>query len=111
MMNRELRRKYESKIKNDKRASKCPLCGYKSLFYSEPVLKPYEGEKTEFTKDDFDVVIKCEVCDGVVLAKEAVTKLIRPGVYLPMPLDIFQMALKYEEEHPDEGTGMEVSEN
>lgn len=111
MMNREQRRKYETQIKGKKNASICPLCGYKSLFYSEPVLKPYEGEKSEFTKDDFDVVIKCEVCGGVVLANEAVTKLIRPGVYLPMPLDIFQMALKYEEEHPEDETRMEESKN
>ena len=55
MMNREQRRKYEAQIKGKKNASICPLCGYKSLFYSEPVLKPYEGEKSEFSKDDFDV--------------------------------------------------------
>ena len=98
MMNREQRRAYETKIKNDKRASVCPKCGYKSLFYSAPQLKPYEGVKEKFVAEDFDVVIKCEVCDEVVLANEAVTKLIRPGVYLPLPLDIFELALKYEEE-------------
>lgn len=115
MMNRKERRKYASKIKNDKRASVCPLCGYKSLFYSAPQLKPYEGTKETFVAEDFDTVIKCEVCGGVVLANDAVTKLIRPGVYLPMALDIFQMALKYEEEHPEEEnkdeTGLEESEN
>ena len=108
MMNREQRRKYEAKIKNDKRASICPKCGYKSLFYSQPVLKPYEGTKEKFVAEDFDVVIKCEVCGETVLANPAVTKLIRPGVYLPMPLDIFQMALKYEDEHPEEETTNEV---
>lgn len=102
MMNREQRRKYASKIKGDKRASKCPLCGYTSLFYSEPVLKPYEGMKEEFTKDDFNTVIKCDVCGQVVLANDAVTRLIQPGIYLPLPLDIFTMALQYEEEHPDD---------
>lgn len=104
MMNREQRRKYASKIKGDKRASTCPLCGYKSLFYSAPVLKPYEGEKETFVAEDFDTVIKCDVCGGTVLANAAITKLIKPGVYLPLPLDVFQMALKYEEEHPEEET-------
>ncbi len=107
MMNREQRRKYASKIKGDKRASECPLCHNISLFYTEPQLKPYEGMKEEFTKDDFDTVVKCEVCGQVVLANEAVTRLIQPGIYLPLPLDIFTMALKYEEEHPT----MEESEN
>ena len=101
-MNREQRRKYEHQIGNDKRASICPLCNTKALFYSEPVLKPYEGEKTEFTKDDFDVVIKCDACHRTVLANPAVSKLIRPGIYLPLPLDIFEKALKYEEEHPED---------
>ena len=57
-----------------------------------------------FTKipGDFDVVIKCDVCGGTVLANDAITKLIKPGVYLPLPLDIFEMALKYENEHPEE---------
>jgi len=77
------------------------MCGYRSLFYSEPVLRPYEGEKTEFTEDDFDVVIKCEVCGGTVLSGPAIKKLFSPGLYLPLPLDVFQMALKYEEEHSD----------
>lgn len=102
MMNREQRRAYASKIKGDKRASKCPLCGYTSLFYSAPVLKPYEGVKEKFVAEDFDVVIKCDVCGGTVLANDAITKLIKPGVYLPLPLDIFEMALKYENDHPEE---------
>lgn len=113
MMNREQRRKYQNSIKNNKAKSKCPLCGYESCFISVPVLKPYEGTKETFVAEDFDVVIKCEICDGTVLEGPAITKLIRPGVRLPLPLDIFQMALKYEEEHPDEVTqdGMEESEN
>ena len=56
MMNREQRRAYASKIRGDKRASKCPLCGYTSLFYSAPELKPYEGVKEKFTAEDFNVV-------------------------------------------------------
>ena len=101
-MNREERRKYISKIKNDKRASICPVCGNKSLFYSAPQLKPYEGTKEKFIAEDFETVIKCEVCNNIVLQRPAIAKLIPPGIYLPLPLDIFQMALKYEEEHPEE---------
>ena len=101
-MNREQRRKYQNSIKNNKAKSKCPLCGYESCFVSVPVLKPYEGVKEKFVAEDFDVVIKCEICDGTVLEGPSITKLIRPGVRLPLPLDIFQMALQYEENHPEE---------
>lgn len=99
MLNREQRRKYQNSIKNNKAKSKCPLCGYESCFVSVPVLKPYEGVKEKFVTEDFDTVIKCEICDGTVLEGPSITKLIRPGVRLPLPLDIFQLALKYEEEH------------
>ena len=102
MMNREQRRKYQNSIKNNKAKSKCPLCGYESCFVSVPVLKPYEGVKEKFVAEDFDTVIKCEICDGTVLEGPSITKLIRPGIRLPLPLDIFQMALQYEENHPEE---------
>ena len=102
MLNREQRRKYQNSIKNNKAKSKCPLCGYESCFVSVPVLKPYEGVKEKFVAEDFDVVIKCEICDGTVLEGPSITKLIRPGIRLPLPLDIFQMALQYEENHPEE---------
>ena len=102
MLNREQRRKYQNSIKNNKAKSKCPLCGYESCFVSVPVLKPYEGTKEKFVAEDFDVVIKCEICDGTVLKGPSITKLIRPGIRLPLSLDIFQMALQYEENHPEE---------
>ena len=102
MLNREQRRQYQAKIKGNKAASKCPLCGYTSLFYSAPQLKPYEGTKESFVAEDFDTVIKCEVCDGIVLSSPAITQLIRPGIRLPLPLDIFQLALKYEEKQTNE---------
>ena len=102
MLNREERRRYQQKIKNDKRASECPLCQNKSLFYTEPQLLPYEGIKEKFTRDDFKVVIKCEVCNQVVLDSPAISKLMQPGIYLPLPLDIFMLALKHEEENPDD---------
>ena len=82
--------------------SKCPKCGYDSLFVTVPVLKPYEGVKEKFVAEDFDIVVKCEICDSTVLESETLTKLIAPGVYLPLPLDIFEMALKYENSHPEE---------
>ena len=102
MLNREQRRKYQNSIKNNKAKSKCPLCGYESCFVSVPVLKPYEGVKEKFVAEDFDTVIKCEICDGTVLEGPSITKLIRPGIRLPLPLDIFQMALQYEENHSEE---------
>lgn len=102
MLNREQRRKYQNSIKNNKAKSKCPLCGYESCFVSVPVLKPYEGTKETFVAEDFDTVIKCEICNGTVLEGPSITKLIRPGIRLPLPLDVFQMALQYEEEHPEE---------
>ena len=111
-MNREQRRKYQNSIKNNKAKSKCPLCGYESCFVSVPVLKPYEGVKEKFVAEDFDVVIKCEICDGTVLEGPSITKLIRPGVRLPLPLDVFTMALQYEEkEENNNEIGMEEPEN
>lgn len=50
MRNRKQRREYERNIKHDKRASKCPICGRPSLFFTKAVLKPYEGEKEKFEK-------------------------------------------------------------
>lgn len=102
MMNRDQRRKYYAKVKNNSALSECPICHYKSLFRSYPQLKPYEGTKEKFTAEDFNVVVKCDICGSIVLEGETVTKLIRPGITLPLPLDIFQKALQYADEHPEE---------
>ena len=63
------------------------------MFYSEGKLKPYEGTKTEFKKEDFDTVIKCEVCGSIVLEDPELSKIVPPNIYLPLPLDIFKIAL------------------
>ena len=101
MMNREDRRKYEKRIRNDKRAFKCPLCGKLALFYTTAELKPYEGTKETFDKDDFETALRCEVCKQIIHTGPEVTKLIPPGVYLPIPLDIFEYALRHPEEEND----------
>lgn len=107
MKNRTERRAYERKIKNDKRASKCPKCGHLALFYTKAVLKPYEGTKEKFEKEDFDVQVCCEACDAVIYEGEEVTKLVPPGIYLPLPLDIFDYALR----HPELGKTEEEDNN
>lgn len=99
MKNRLQRREYERQIKKDKRASICPKCGYKSLFYSTQVPT---GEFDVETKEDGTTTtiarkttgIKCEVCDQIIYMGEDVAKLIPPGVILPLPLDIFDYALR-----------------
>ena len=95
MKNREERRAYERKIKNDKRASICPICGYKSLFYTKATLKPYEGTKEKFEKEDFNTQVCCELCNSVIYEGDEVSKLVPPGIYLPLPLDIFDYALRH----------------
>lgn len=79
-MNREQRRAYARRIKNDPLASVCPECGAKARFFTRA-----RGEK--------DTVVKCEVCGNIVREGEEVTKLVPPGIYIPMPLAAFDMAL------------------
>lgn len=92
-MNREQRRKYAKKIKNDKIASICPECGHKARFFTVA-----RGAK--------DTVLKCEVCDKIVREGEELTKLIPPDLYLPIPLKTLDNMLLAEaekiEEVPDE---------
>ena len=93
-MNREQRRKYAKQIKNDKIASICPECGHKARFFTSA-----RGTK--------DTVLKCEVCDKIVREGEELTKLIPPGVYLPIPLKTLDNMLlaeaeKIEEEHDEQ---------
>ena len=82
-MNREQRRKYAKKVKNDKAASICPECGNKARFFTTA-----RGEK--------DTVLKCEVCGKIVREGEELTKLMPPGLYLPLPLEALDKALLYE---------------
>ena len=97
MKNREERRAYWRKIKNDKRTSICPKCGYESLFYSVSV--PVSNFNLEEWKQDvkYETAIKCEICDAIIYQGEDVTKLVPPGIILPLPLDIFDYALRHPE--------------
>lgn len=92
-MNREQRRKYDKEVKNDKIASICPECNNKSRFYTHA-----RGEK--------DTVLYCERCGAIVREGEELTKLIPPGLYLPIPLKTLDNMLLAEaekiEEVPDE---------
>ena len=81
MLNREERRKYLQRNKKNKNLSKCPKCGFKSLFYST-------------ARSENDTVIKCDVCGDIVFEGPDVTRMVPPGIYLPLPLDIFEMVLK-----------------
>ncbi len=102
MKNRAQRRDYERQIKKDKRASKCPKCGYRSLFYSAQVPT---GEFDVETNEDGTTktivkkttAIKCEVCDEIIYMGEDVEKLVPAGIILPLPLDIFDYALRHPE--------------
>lgn len=114
MRNRKQRREYEHSIKHDKRVSKCPICGRPSLFFTKATLKPYEGEKEKFEKEDFDTEIVCENCGATVYSGEEVSKLLPPGVYLPLPLDIVEYALRHpelEEAITDVKSDLDNSEN
>ena len=110
-MNRAERRKYEKSVRNDKRASKCPKCGLKALFYTKAVLKPgIEKEADQLQKEDFDTQICCEACNAVIYEGEEVSKLVPPGVYLPLPLDIVDYALRHPEITDDAETERIVDE-
>ncbi len=99
MLNREERRKYLQRNKKNKNLSKCPKCGFKSLFYSTA-----RGEN--------DTVIKCDICGDIVFEGSDVTRMVPPGIYLPLPLDIFEIALKNppEENKVQEGEFIEVKD-
>lgn len=97
-MNREQRRAYAKKIKNDPNASICPECGNKARFYTHA-----RGEK--------DTVLLCEVCGKVIREGEELTKLIPPGIYIPGKLEMLDQMLleeaariETEEEQNEQGT-------
>ena len=105
MKNRAERRAYERSIKNDKRASKCPKCGHLSLFYSTQIkdldVIPNEDGTSQFASK-MTTAIKCEVCDNIIYKGEEVEKLVPPGVILPLPLYVFDYALRHPEVIPEE---------
>ena len=84
-MNREQRRKYDKKVKNDRIASICPECNSKARFFTSA-----RGEK--------DTVLICERCGQIVREGEELTRLMPPGLYLPMPLEALDGALLAEAE-------------
>lgn len=101
MLNRDQRRKYAKKIAKRKEASICPKCGYKAIFYSTA-----RGEN--------DTVVKCEICDEIVFEGPDVTRVVPPGIEIPLPLEIFEVALKAppeEEKKEDEIIEGEFTEN
>ena len=116
-MNREERRKYTKKIAKDRRASICPICGNKSLFFSSWVAtEPDQGEggKSGPPGMNHKPAIICEFCNKPVIIDERIYELLPAGyynpnlgiekVYVPIPLDIFLLALKSpieEEENND----------
>ena len=108
MKNRQQRREYQRSIKNDKRASKCPKCGHLSLFYSTQIKDPFDldvtpnGDGTSQVTSKMTTAIKCEICDNIIYQGEEVEKLIPPGVILPLPLYVFDYALRHPEVIPEE---------
>ncbi len=96
-MNRAERRAYEKSIHNDKRASICPKCKGKALFYTIGELKPEAQNKEKPEKEDFNTKVICERCKATIYEGDEVSKLVPPGIYLPLPLDIFDYALQHPE--------------
>ena len=96
-MNRAERRAYEKSIHNDKRASVCPKCKGKALFYTIGELKPEAKNKEKPEKKDFNTKVICERCKATIYEGDEVSKLVPPGIYLPLPLDIFDYALQHPE--------------
>lgn len=98
MKNREEKRAYEKKVKNDRRASICPKCNYKSLFYTIGELKPEAENKENPEKEDYNTKVVCECCGATIFEGDDVSKLVPPGIYIPMRLDLFEYAFKNREE-------------
>ena len=100
MLNREERRKYLKDHKNDRRLSNCPICGYKSLFYTDmAITKPYSGEGGHSGPpigDEYSPAIMCEVCGKPVVIDKRVEKLMPMHAYLPYTLDLFIRAMETE---------------
>lgn len=67
-MNREQRRAYDRKVKNDKLAAVCPNCKHKARMFT-----------TARTPTDIDLV--CERCSTVVCANSEAHKYIPAGIY------------------------------
>ena len=97
-MNRAERRAYEKSIHNDKRASICPKCKGKALFYTIGELKPEAQNKEKPEKEDFNTKVICERCKATIYEGDEISKLLPPGIYLPMKLDLFNYVFTHREE-------------
>ncbi len=110
MRNRTQRREYERKIKKDKRASICPICGRPALFYTAAKLKPdTPTDKDNLQPEDFNVILVCENCGQIVHDEPEVGKLMQPGMYLPIKLDIFEYALRHPPKEEEEDNEQNIS--
>ena len=89
-MNREQRRKYDRELKKrGVSTSVCPECNHLAAFFTHA-----RGEK--------DTVLICERCGKIVREGEELTRMMPPGIYLPLPLDKLDAALLYEASRIDE---------
>lgn len=78
-MNREQRRAYDRKVKNDKLASICPNCGHRARMRT-----------VARTSTDIDLV--CERCGIVVCANSEAHKYVPAGLYMNQAL--YNMVIK-----------------
>lgn len=96
MLNREQRRAYQRIIKHNPAASVCPECGYLTLFKTTHI------DASESADGKPGTALMCTICDKIIREGEEVTKLVPPGITLPLSLDKFDKALLWEAEHPSE---------
>ena len=82
-MNREQRRAYDRRVKQISHASICPECNHKALFVTS-------------ARAENDTILRCERCGKIVREGEELTKLIPPGIYIPMPLETLDSLLLQE---------------
>ena len=96
-MNRAARRAYEREVKKKPNASICPKCKHLAMFFTQARPKNGIEMNDKLTAEDFNTVLVCERCGEVIHDEPEVGKLLQPGVYLPLKLDLFEYALR----HPD----------
>ena len=96
MLNRFQRRAYAKAIKKNPAACICPECGYLTLF------KTTHLDANESSNGKPGTALMCMVCEKIIRDGEEVTKLVPPGITLPLTLDKFDKALLWEAEHPSD---------
>ena len=98
MLNRSQRRAYAKAIKKNPAACICPECGYLTLF------KTTHLDASESSNGKPGTAVMCTICDKIIRDGEEVTKLVPPGITLPLTLDKFDKAILWEAEHPSKPT-------